>query len=209
MKLAVKKLLQANPSIQVSTLLSGSLSTPSAKRVFDFGSFESIASATGTGSSTTVTFSSIPSTYKHLQLRWISKDTYSGVAAALRVEMQFNSDTGTNYARHQMYGDGSAVTALGDASVSTIRFDAAGAYGTTANEFGVAVVDIIDYASTTKYKTVCGFYGANGNTTNTNYSVGLASGLWMNTNAITSISVISGNSNFTTTSTFALYGIKG
>jgi hypothetical protein len=172
-------------------------------------SYESIASATGTGSSQLVTFNSIPSTYKHLQLRWISKDTYSGIAAALRVEMQFNSDTGTNYARHQLYGDGSALTALGASSVSTIRFDAAGAYGTTANEFGVAIVDIIDYASTTKNKTVRGFYGANGNTSNTNYAVGLASGVWLNTNAITSITVISGNSNFTTTSQFALYGIRG
>ena len=171
--------------------------------------YESIASATGTGSSTTITFSSIPNTYKHLQLRWIAKDTYSGISGGLRVELQFNSDTGTNYARHQLYGDGSAVTALGASSVSTIRLDSAGEYGTTANVFGVAIVDIHDYSSTTKNKTVRGFYGSNANTTDTNHYVGLASGVWLNTNAITSISVISGNSNFTSTSQFALYGIKG
>ncbi len=171
-------------------------------------SYESIATVTGTGSSGTITFSSIPATYKHLQIRWIAKDSYTGISAAAQLSMTLNGDTGSNYARHQMYGDGAAVTALGGASVTQIRFDYAGALGTATNVMGVAVVDIIDYASTTKYKTVRGFYGCNANTSDTNYAVGLASGLWMNTNAVTSISIIDGY-NFTTASTFALYGIKG
>jgi len=58
------------------------------------GSYESIASASGTGSSGTITFSSIPSTYTHLQIRGIGRNSYPST----QVNVRFNSDTGSNYA---------------------------------------------------------------------------------------------------------------
>ena len=77
-------------------------------------SFESIATATGTGSSGVITFSSIPSTYKSLQIRYMSKDTNAS-DGVLNPKIQFNSDTGNNYAYHELRGDGtSATTNAGD-----------------------------------------------------------------------------------------------
>ena len=74
-------------------------------------SFESIASASGTGSSGTITFSSIPSTYKSLQIRIFAQSNAGTAARSLYI--QTNNDTGSNYVRHDLTGDGSAVEASG------------------------------------------------------------------------------------------------
>ena len=72
-------------------------------------SYESIATTTvGALGASSVTFSSIPSTYKHLQLRWIARS--NRVAAQDFVDIRLNSDTGANYSAHLLYGDGSAAT---------------------------------------------------------------------------------------------------
>jgi hypothetical protein len=165
-------------------------------------SYESIATATGTGSSGTITFTSIPSTYKHLEIRVIAFNTTGGALTA-----QINSDTGANYARHRLVGNGSTVTAAGTASTTNIYLAPQTADMDGTNPL-VSILNITDYASTTKNKTFRSLGGIDKN--NTTGKIELVSGLWMNTSAITSIS-ISGDSggNFTTNSTFALYGIKG
>jgi len=164
------------------------------------GAFEAIASATGTGSSGTITFSSIPSTYQHLQLRIFMRLT----ANQSNPTLQFNSDTGSNYAKHLLLGNGSVVLATGTASTTSIENNLRAI--STAN-IGVAnIVDIHDYASTTKYKTVRHFTGWDENGSG---QVRLGSGLWMNTNAINSITINATTDSFTTDSTFALYGVKG
>ena len=112
-------------------------------------SYESIASATGTGSSGTITISSIPATYKHLQLRWMPTNTTAGQTIYMRV----NSDTGANYAKHLLVGTGTAVSASGTASTTSIEIEGNNiGSGTTYPACGIT--DIIDYASTTKYKTL-------------------------------------------------------
>jgi hypothetical protein len=173
---------------------------------FNPSSYESIASATGTGSSGTITFSSIPATYKHLQIRAIMRTDRANTDSALRI--RFNSDSGSNYAWHWLYGDGSSAAATGAAS-QTSGFVGTAAGGTaTANLIGVSIVDIQDYASSTKNKTVRAFAGIDANNVFTGYS-NLFSSLWLNTNAITSIDlVVSDGSNWTTQSVFSLYGIK-
>jgi hypothetical protein len=73
----------------------------------------------------------------------------------------------------------------------------------------VGIIDIQDYVSTTKNKTVRSITGNNSNNVNTGY-VSLASGLYRATTAITSISLIDASAiAFGTSSTFALYGIRG
>lgn len=150
----------------------------------------------GTGSSGTITFSNIPQTYQHLQIR--CNIVYS---STVLVRFQFNGDTGSNYARHILYGDGS--TAGADASSSYTSNPIIYVGGSTGPN--VAVVDIHDYASTTKYKTSRIF---SGNDNNGSGYVTLMSGLWMSTSAVTSIDIIS-SANFASGSTFALYGFKG
>ena len=172
-------------------------------------SFESIATATGTGSSGTITFSSIPSTYQHLQLRWIAKGTTTGTDGRQNIAVTFNSTT-TNYVSHFLYGDGSAVTAdvfLADTSVNLVGAGVRSGTNQT-NTHGAGILDIHDYASTTKNKTVRAFFGNDCNLSNANFGVRLNSGLWINTAAITSIT-LTGTDNFTTSTSFALYGIKG
>ena len=162
-------------------------------------SYESIASATGTGSSNVITFSSIPSTYASLQIRglWVTQ--------GWGVFIRFNSDSGSNYAFHRLTGNGSSASADGFASQTYIDLDPGGLTGT---EQSVGIIDIHNYASTTQNKTVRQFTGLDRNTTNGR--VKLVSGLWMNTSAITSISFTADNSQaFSTTTQFALYGIKG
>ncbi len=123
--------------------------------------------------------------------------------------MQFNSDTGSNYSWHRLDGDGDtgAATAGSATSQTTIIVDRFTASTATASQFGAFILDILDYANTNKYKTTrnLGGYDNNGNGLIT-----LGSGLWQNTNAITSIKLIdrSGN-NLIQYSQFALYGIKG
>jgi hypothetical protein len=163
-------------------------------------SYESIATANGTGSSGTVTFSSIPSTYQHLQIRAIVKNSSSASYA----NMRFNSDSATNYNNHYLDGSGASVTAGANVSDDKLYFGYT-TISTDTNTFGVMVVDILDYANTNKNKTI---RSLNGRDTNGSGYIELASGAWRNTNAVTDISIFMAN-NFTTGSTFALYGIKG
>jgi len=163
-------------------------------------SFESIATVNGTGSAATLTFSSIPSTFKSLQIRCIAGDTAGGL-----INLQFNSDTGSNYAYHWMRGNGTSATAAGYVTQTKIGF--AGYSWGTSPIMGVSIIDIIDYASTTKAKTSRAFWGHDNNLSGV---VSLSSGLWTSTSAITSISLINNSANnFSTATSFALYGIKG
>ena len=170
--------------------------------------FESIATATGTGSNTTLTFSAIPGTYQYLQLRLLTRANDGGSNNAT-INVRFNSDSGSNYTRHQLRGDGSAASAFGSVS-QTQAFITSGSAGSNAlaNTMGVSIIDIHDYVSTTKNKTVRSFTGMDLNSADG--QILLTSSLWMNTNAITSISIFQGSGeNFTTSTVAALYGVKG
>ena len=167
--------------------------------------FYSIVSATGTGSSNTISFTSIPATYAHLQIRINGRST--NVSTSSLIYLYINNDTtNANYARHRLSGDGATATAAGaaDAQAQIIRTSAASA---AANIMGTGVIDLLDYTSTTKYKTFRGFSGHDQN--DTNGEIWLTSVLWKNTNAVNRIDLIYGSGSWTTNSTIALYGIKG
>jgi len=170
------------------------------------GSFESIATATGTGSSGTITFSSIPSTYQHLQVRFLVRST-SVSAGFENLLIRFNSDTGSNYDYHVLFGDGSSASASAGTSATSARArDVVARSGVASNIHGVGVINLNDYASTTKNKTISIFHGVDANGSG---NATLQSGLWRNTNAVNSITLFLPSDSWTTSSTFALYGIKG
>ena len=207
MKLALKKLLQAHPSIQVSTLLSGSLSTPSAKQVYEPVVFESISSQTLLSDTTTITFSSIPQTYSFLQLRILSRSTRTATTANLNI--QINSDTGSVYSFHELSSDGATASTSAAAAGGVTSANIGRSTGTTstASCFAMSIIDIHDYASSTKNKTIRNFYGYDANGSG---MVGLRSVLYDGTTAVSAFSLTSASaSNFLTGSVFALYGIKG
>ena len=168
-----------------------------------FSSFESIQTVTvGSGGSASVEFTSIPATYKHLQIRGIGRGSFTDLT------MRFNSDTGNNYSSHRLYGTGSSVGADGENS--------SGAYGTfilyagrlnsAGSVFCANIIDILDYANTNKYKTSRSFYGFDDNSSG---NIFLTSGNWRNTNAITTIRLTPNSGTIAQYSHFALYGIKG
>lgn len=170
--------------------------------------FESIASATGTGSSATITFSSISASYKHLQLRITGRDTSAtNLDGSVNLNVGNGSiDTGSNYAYHYVSGNGGGVGVSGLATQSEITiFGSLARGGTTANIVGVSIIDIADYASTSKTKTIR--YAA-GVDLNGSGRMTIGSGMWNSTSAINTIQ-ISWINNFATTTSVALYGIKG
>ena len=168
-------------------------------------SYESIATVTvGSGGSANVEFTGISADYTHLQIRGILRESTGGYD---QLYLQINSDTGNNYAKHALYGDGSTVTATGNATQNHISVAALPGSSQTASVFGGSVIDILDYKNTNKYKTVRSLAGVDAN--GSGYAW-FSSGLWQNTNAITSIKIYSSSAaNLAQYSQFALYGIKG
>jgi hypothetical protein len=165
--------------------------------------YESIATVTGSAQ-TTLTFSSIPSAYTSLQIRYAIKPT-TGTGEALR--LQFNGDTGNNYSRSYMGGQGSTVFEFGSAN-GAFTWGGDNGAGTQASGYPyVGIIDIHDYASTTRNKTVRTFFGTDSNGAG---GVMLTQGVWLNTAATTSLTLFfaSGDS-LATGSLVSLYGIKG
>lgn len=165
--------------------------------------FELISTAYGTGSSGTITFSSIPATYTHLQIRAVIKGTDAGVDYSIPF-IRFNSDSGANYTYHYLNGNGSSVSSAAGTSQTGAYFGLmAGANNSTIAS--PAIIDVLDYANTNKNKTVRALRGIlNGSQT----AVELRSNLWLSTAAINSLSVI-GTANFGTLTRISLYGIRG
>ena len=175
--------------------------------------FVSIATTTvGSGGTGTITFSSIPSTYKHLQVRLFAQ-TNRGTYGIDEAVIRFNSDTGSNYADHALYGDGSAAAAVADTSANKIYLGTGAIGTTTSGFFGTNIVDILDYTSINKNKTLRTLGGAdvNGIVGGIGGRVSLGSGLWMNSStAVTTITLTPASGTlFSQYSSFALYGIEG
>jgi hypothetical protein len=171
------------------------------------GDFESIATVTvGSGGASSISFTSIPSTYKHLQIRWLARS--SDAASVVNLTTQLNGDTGSNYAWHRIFGNGTSVGAGGSATQTNAIIGQITGASTSANIFGVGVLDILDYSNTNKYKTIRALTGQEDNSGTTNSNIQLWSGLWQSTNANSSITFSSGG-GFAQYSSFALYGIKG
>jgi uncharacterized protein YqkB len=197
-----------------AALLNSLLGTLSSGVAASTSSYESIQTLNPTTGSSSITFNSIPSTYKDLQIRFTFKDqsTIDYNSTTAYIYYRLNSDSGTNYANHYLIGNGSSASAGGVTSANGIRVY--GSYMSNGGSFSdmrsVGIIDISDYASTTKNKTTRHFSAsdANGAGTATNRVVALSSGLWLNTNAITSITLYPYDIGFQSAE-FALYGIKG
>lgn len=168
-------------------------------------SYESIATVTSTGSEASLSFTSISSSYKHLQIRTLVRLSASGTTPN-DFKMQFNDATST-YRDHTLSGNGSTVTANNDTTTYFPMYNFPRT-GMLASMYGVAIIDIIDYASTTKNKVFRMISGLDDNTGG-NGQIWLESGLWVDTSAITKITFTPQSANFVSGSTFALYGIKG
>jgi hypothetical protein len=163
-----------------------------------------VAIATQTLGSTTssVTFSSIPSTYTDLVLVIIG-EAYFGSTNYINTGVQFNGDTASNYSTTRMYGDGTTATSNRYSNESNIRAGWMHAEPTVNSITSTLIYQINNYSNATTYKTLLSRNNAPGD------AVGANVGLWRSTSAITSILIKNNDSatGFFTGSTFSLYGI--
>jgi hypothetical protein len=163
--------------------------------------YEPIATANGTGSSATITFSSIPATYT--DLRVIIQATSPASGQYVSPGMRFNSDSGSNYSYTVLWGDGS--------SAGSYRVNNQTSFYAGPSQVGVqnlnpclSVVDILNYtASMNKTSLIEGMLDDNGSG-----STERIVSLWRNTAAITTVAVISQGASFSTSTVVTIYGIK-
>ena len=165
-------------------------------------SYESIATVTLGSAASSISFSSIPSTFKHLQVRLSLKGSLTDVG--IDCFTSINSDTtSTNYYSHYLGGSGSGTFQGANAN----RYFGAMPGTNSTNVFSGVIMDFLDYADTNKYKTGRLLYGYDMN--GSGY-ITMQSLLWKNTSAINALTFTSATGgNFQQYSTAALYGIKG
>lgn len=170
--------------------------------------YELIATTLVTSAQSSVTFNSSAAwaSYKHLQIRVTARSTNGG-AGNDGLWLQLNADTGSNYSWHRLEGNGSnAVSGAGTTTTWMLQGLAARA-SQAAGVFSAAIIDLLDFANTSKNKTV---RSLNGSVTSTNPSVALGSGVWLNTAAVTSATLkVDAGQNIDAGSRFSLYGLKG
>jgi hypothetical protein len=156
------------------------------------GTYQKIATNTLGSAVSSVTFSSISGAYTDLILV-----VNANSASLVNLEMQYNGDTGNNYSRTVISGNGSAAQSLRQNNVGYIRLTTEGILGSGQSN---QIIQIQNYSNTTTYKT--SLNRAN----NSVYGTDAVVGLWRNTAAITSVTLYVGT--FSVGSTFNLYGIK-
>lgn len=170
-----------------------------------YGDFESIATYAATSASTsTITFSNIPNTFQHLQIRGVGRNTNSGGGAQI-FYVNLNGDTTSgNYAKHSLNGSGGGSAGAGGGANDN-GYDGMINANFTASVFNGYIVDILDYQNVNKHKTVRVLHGFDSNGDGRIY---LASNLWKNAAAVTSITLTAFSGSFAQHSHFALYGIR-
>jgi hypothetical protein len=153
--------------------------------------YDSIATQTLGSAASSVTFSSIPSTYTDLVL----VSDYQLSTGDNFITIRFNSDTGSNYSFTNLYGEGTAAASDRSSNQTAGRI---GFYGSNKSN---SIVSIMNYSNTTVNKTAI-------SRDNTNTYVVTRVNLWRNTSAINSITILTSGPNLNSGSTFSLYGIK-
>jgi hypothetical protein len=166
------------------------------------GTYTLIASNTLGSATSSVTFSSIPTTYTDLILIANYALTTNGSSTLLRV----NSDSGSNYSGTGLYGDGTSAGSFRDTSASSARIM------TFANNTGSQmwienIIHFMDYVNTTTYKTILV------RDVMPNRGTSAVANLWRGSTgsasqAINSITITSSTGNIDVNSTFKLYGIE-
>ena len=169
------------------------------------GDFESIATVTaGGGGMANATFTSIPSTFQHLQVRGLVRGTHT--TTSLNVSLRINSDSSSVYTQHSLYGDGASALAFGTTSQSRASFGWMPGANASASIFGAFVIDILDYASPSKTRVTRSIAGEDRNGSGL---VAVSSNMWGEyTSPVTTVTILPFSFSFAEYSTISLYGLK-
>lgn len=168
-------------------------------------SYESIATVNvGSGGASAIDFTSIPSTYQHLQIRFLIRSTSSSNDFSIGINNSFSI---SNSSSHTLTGNGSSASAGSWTSQSFVSLvnspNQVSAF--PSGSIGAGVIDILDYKSTNKTKTIRTLWGSDQNGAG---FINLNSGMFNTTSAITAVNFFNGF-NWGQYTSFALYGIKG
>ncbi len=168
------------------------------------GAFDLLTTTILTSDTSTVTFSNINNytAYKHLQIRAVIQDTNASI---LKITLNNTSAGVTTYATHKLLGDGTSVAAQNSSASDHINLTALPARGNQAETFMAWNIDLLDFSNTSRNKTLRIFGGF---AETSNNRIGLFSGLWASTAAVTAITLTPTSGSFASTSRFSLYGIK-
>jgi hypothetical protein len=157
------------------------------------GTYIPIATTTLSTAASSITFSSIPSTYTDLVL--VAKLTRDNAGSPI---VRFNGDTSSNYSATYLDGNGTTVISSRSSNVTVGYIN----YNSDPVLNGILIVDLLNYSNTTTYKT----YLANGS--NAGNAVDRVVGLWRSTSAISTILLAAENGgNYFAGGTATLYGI--
>lgn len=191
--------MQNNVGIYASQI-SGHLAAPAFQ-----GDYWALATTTLSGSATSVTFSGIPQNFSHLQIRMITRTDRGATLDAMNLAI--NSDTGSNYSFHSVYGTGTAAPyAEATSGTTAIKFYRAAGGSAASNIFGTTIIDILDYSNLSKNKTVRYLGGVDQNGSG---EIEFGSGCWYNRSVVSSLTFTPFvGTNFVVNSQFALYGVK-
>ena len=187
----------------------------SSQQVAASSGFYSIASHTFSGSTSSVTFSSIPQTYRHLQINITAKSTYNDLGGFSYILGTVNGDTGNNYEDNRLVGRSTSSFAGGTAYQAYLWLFGSAVTGASslANFFGAGYLKVSDYTKTDRYKE---WFSLNGLDTNGigNGGSGIGAGStwiqtskWANTAAINSLTFANDVGNFASGSKISIYGI--
>ena len=174
------------------------------------GAFDLLETTTLSAANGTVQFSNIDNYegYTHLQVRAVGQVNIGSTAGLHNVFVRLNSDSGSNYAYHHLYGDGTNDLSSGSSGSSFMLIR--NAFGSQANGLeifsGAFVMDLLDYKSTNKTTTM---RALGGSVNPTEKMIGISSSLWNNTAAVTTILFYLNTGSFNPGTRFSLYGIKG
>jgi hypothetical protein len=150
-----------------------------------------IATTTLGSTASTITVSSIPSTYTDIVLVF-----QGGTTANTGLYVQFNGDTGTNYSNTKMYGYGSGYGS--SRSISQVKGDIGGAWSTNAD---VIILNLQNYSNTSTYKTML----VRQSDANDTVTAGVV--LWRSTSAINQIVFLNDSTTFAAGTNVTIYGI--
>lgn len=168
--------------------------------------FVSIATTTvGAGGTSSISFTGIPSVYKHLQIRGILRSTFADVTDMPRLVI--NSDTtAANYRAHGIQVNGGSIYPTDISGDPYLRFARIAAANNASAMFAPVVLDLLDYQNTSKNKVIRVLNGNNVN--DLDGWLTYFSGLWMSTSAVTTLTITT-SANIAQYSELALYGIQG
>lgn len=171
--------------------------------------YDLIATGTGTGTNSVISFTSIPQDYRHLQVRWSAKNTQSGAQNG-NINFTINNvSSGSTYTGHRLFGSGTTVQYQGQGTstgANDFLLQESVSLNTTANAFSAGILDLFNYTDTSRNKTIRAHYGRADGTDIINFVVGTSSNT---SSAVTSLTFTARLDNFAAGTRFSLYGIRG